>query len=217
MEATIVSVHTGKPQKLPGSDRLSAIGKVPAEGTAEARKLGLIGDTQIETKYHGGPFKAICVYPREYYPEWIEFTGNDMPFGSFGENFSTQGLLENDACLGDVWAAGSATFCVTGPRVPCGTLAAWWRTPGFQGHVRKTHQTGFYMSVEQEGEVAPGAKLVLQKRPYPHWTIKQVWSKVDLKQAMTEELEELLTIESLDEDWKQRARALLKNPKQETH
>jgi MOSC domain-containing protein YiiM len=205
----ILSIHAGRRAPLAGTNRESAIAKAPLHGPVVVGTLGADGDEQVDRRHHGGESKALCVYPSEHYPKWRAHTGRQMPIGSFGENLSTLGWFESDACVGDLIGAGECRFRVTGPRVPCGTLASHWQTEGFQTAVRESGMSGFYLSVESSGRLVAGEDLVLLDRPFPQWSISALWEKVDGRRGSREEFEELLGIEALDEDWKQRARRLL--------
>lgn len=135
---------------------------------------GLRGDEQADRKYHGGVDKAVCVYPGEHYAGWRETLGlADFPPGAFGENFTTQGLLESEVCIGDVFSIGDARVQISQPRQPCWKLARRWRVKDFALQVERTGLTGFYFRVLHHGAVRAGDRLALQERPYPEWTIQR--------------------------------------------
>ena len=98
--------------------------KGPVAGPVWAGSLNLTGDGQADRTNHGGPDKAVCVYPADHYEFWRHDLGlPDIPLGAFGENFTVAGLGEADVCIGDVWAVGDAVFQVSQPRQPCWKLA----------------------------------------------------------------------------------------------
>src|ERR1700690_3958781 len=118
----IVSVNTGLPREVMyhGMRVTTGIYKEPVAGRVALRKLNLDGDRQADLTVHGGEYKAVYCYPLEHYDFWKkELPGVELPMGSFGENFTTQGLLENSVHLGDRFSVGSAEVIVTQPRMPC--------------------------------------------------------------------------------------------------
>lgn len=117
----IISINVGLPREIFHEGRLihTGIFKVPVEGRARVKALNLAGDQQADLTVHGGPSKAIYVYPAEHYDFWRkELPGVEFPWGSFGENLSTEGLLEKDLNIGDRLCVGSVELAVTEPRMP---------------------------------------------------------------------------------------------------
>ncbi|HYE74566.1 MAG TPA: MOSC domain-containing protein, partial [Blastocatellia bacterium] len=109
IDATLLSIQVGMPQSLgsPKADDpinkpwVSGIYKNPIEGRVWLGKTNLAGDGQADLRVHGGPDKAVNVYPSEHYPHWLkELKIESAPFGSFGENFTTWGLSEESVCIG---------------------------------------------------------------------------------------------------------------------
>jgi len=158
----ILSINIGFLQEMLRNGRVVKTGifKKPIEGPIEVKRLGLEGDQQANKKLHGGEYKAICVYPSEYYDIWKKELGKlDLSFGYFGENFTTAGLMEWDVCLGDRLSIGSAQVVVTEPREPCITLNARLDTKDLSARIRNTGRSGFYFSVEKEGIVKNGDSI----------------------------------------------------------
>ena len=132
----------------------------------------LTGDGQADLKNHGGPEKAVNVYPFEHYPYWQQVLGTSkLPSGAFGENFTTEGLLETEVCLGDTFEIGEALVQVSQPRQPCWKLARRWRMKDLALRVQESGRTGWYFRVLREGTIQAGARLILVKRPFPEWTV----------------------------------------------
>lgn len=129
--------------------------------------MNLDGDRQADLSVHGGPFKAVYAYPSEHYPFWREqLPGIDLPWGSFGENFTTVGLLEPDLHIGDRLQIGSAIIMVRQPRLPCYKLAARFQRDDMIERFLFSGRSGFYFSVEQEGVVTAGDTFeVLSREP----------------------------------------------------
>jgi len=178
--ATIISLQVGQPRTVgsrESSDPFDAVWTTGffKQSTAESLWLGtvnLTGDGQADLENHGGPEKAVNVYPVEHYPYWV----NTLPLldlhpGAFGENFTTAGLLEGDVCIGDVFKIGEALVQVSQPRQPCWKLARRWRVKDLAVLVQNTGRTGWYFRVLREGHVQVGNSLVLVERHCPSWTV----------------------------------------------
>jgi MOSC domain-containing protein YiiM len=135
---------------------------------------GFRSDEQADRKHHGGPEKAVCVYPAEHYLHWRETLAiPDFPYGAFGENLTLQGLLETEACVGDQYTLGEAEVQITQPRQPCWKLARRWQVKDLAAQVEANGFTGFYFRVIRHGYVRPGDTLALLQRPFPSWTIER--------------------------------------------
>lgn len=174
------SIQVGQPRDLgtPGAadrdDRPWRTGfyKEPATGPLWLARTNLEGDGQADLRVHGGPDKAVCVYPAARYLYWEHALGIPaLPPGAFGENFSVEGVLESDVCVGDVYRVGDATVQVSQPRGPCWKLARRWRVKDLAVRFQHTGFTGWYLRVLAEGTVQAGQHLTLVRRPHPEWTI----------------------------------------------
>lgn len=133
---------------------------------------GLRGDEQADRIHHGGVDKAACVYPVEHYPHWRPVLAlPELAPGTFGENFTTTGLVEETVCLGDIFEIGEAQVQVSQPRQPCWKLARRWRIKSLTAMVEETGRTGFYFRVLRHGWVARGQEFKLQERPFPQFTV----------------------------------------------
>ena len=155
----VLSVNVGSLREMQrnGKKIKTGIFKRPIEGSIEVKQLGLEGDHQANNKLHGGIYKAICVYPSEYYDLWKEeLEKPDLSFGDFGENLTTVGIAESDICLGDRLRIGSAEMIVTQPREPCITLNARLDKKDISKRIRKSGRSGFYLSVSREGMIKNG-------------------------------------------------------------
>lgn len=150
----------------------SAIHKAPVSGPVRVNLLGLAGDGQADRKHHGGPDKAINVYPSEHYAHWREeLPACNMAAGAFGENFTTVGLLESEVCIGDTFAVGEALVQLSQPRQPCFKLSRRWRVPDMVSRIQSNGRSGWYFRVLRPGELAAGMPLILAARPFPEWTV----------------------------------------------
>ena len=153
----------------------TAIWKAPVAGAARVRTLSLDGDKQTDLRYHGGPDKAVYAYPSEHYAHWArEVPELDFPWGAFGENFTTEGLLEADVRVGDRFRAGTAEFRVTDPRMPCYKLGVRFGREDMVQRFFDHGATGFYLAVVREGEVTAGDPIVFTSRAEGAETIAEV-------------------------------------------
>lgn len=135
----------------------TGIFKTPVSGPVALRTLNLDGDRQADLTVHGGVYKAVYAYPSEHYPFWRkELPDMDLPWGMFGENFTTEGLSEDDLHVGDQFQIGAARVMVRQPRMPCYKLAAKFQRDDMIERFLRAGRSGFYFSVEKEGVVENG-------------------------------------------------------------
>ena len=148
--AQVVSVNVGQPREFQrdGKQITTAIFKEPVAGRVRLGRLNLEGDRQANLSVHGGPNKAVYVYPAEHYDYWrTELPGFPLPFGMFGENFTTAGLVESDVLIGDRFRIGSAEVRVTQPRIPCFKLEAKFGRDDMIERFLASRRPGFYLAV----------------------------------------------------------------------
>ncbi len=164
----LLSVNVGRPHVLLrlGRQYSTAINKHPVSGPVEVTFDGLTGDRVSDTAVHGGPDKAVCVYPHEHYAcfrdRLREARGDpalELDLPSFGENFTTCGLIETEVFIGDRFRCGGARFQVTQPRQPCFKLAGKHSEPRMIAWVRESAFCGFYLRVLEAGVVCAGDRL----------------------------------------------------------
>ena len=140
----------------------TGIFKEPVNGRVMLRTLNLDGDRQADLSVHGGPEKAVYVYPSEHYPFWKqELPEMELPWGMFGENFTTTDLLETEVHIGDRFRIGSAEVMVTQPRLPCYKLGIRFGRTDILKRFLVSERTGFYLSVLKEGEVEANCEVEL--------------------------------------------------------
>src|SRR6187399_1564460 len=158
----VLSVNLGLPREVEWRNEpvTTAIHKGPISGPVQVRLLNLDGDRQADLSVHGGPEKAVYVYPSEHYPFWrTELPGMELGWGVFGENFTTAGLLEDLVHIGDCFRAGSAEFVVTQPRMPCFKLGIRFNRSDMVKRFLQSGRTGFYLAVLREGEIGAGDSI----------------------------------------------------------
>ena len=163
MSPSLISIQVGVPRivNLEGEEVSTGIFKAPIEKRLRLRHLNLEGDQQADLSVHGGQNKAVYAYPFEHYPFWKKaLPGVDLPWGAFGENFTTSGLLEKDVCIGDRFTIGAAEVVVTQPRLPCFKLNLKFNRDDMVKRFLASHYSGFYLRVLREGEVGAGDEIV---------------------------------------------------------
>jgi MOSC domain-containing protein YiiM len=170
-EVGLVSVNVGQSQVIGttrwGKPIRSGIVKLPVTAPSIfLDTLNLDGDRQADLTVHGGRDKAVYAYPVEHLPLWNDELGTDFGLGTFGENLSTAGWLEDDVCIGDVWAWGEARLQVSQPRSPCYKLATVTGRPDLLKRMVRTGRTGWYLRVLQPGTVpVAGPMQVIERDP----------------------------------------------------
>ena len=160
----VVSVNVGVPRDVVwnGHNVSTGIFKEPVAGRVRVSTLGLEGDRQADLTVHGGPEKAVYAYPSEHYELWKKELGlPSMMWGMFGENLTTQGLLEDTVRLGDEYRVGSAIVVATAPRFPCYKLGIKFGTMEMVNRFQASGRSGFYLSVKQEGDVGTEDRIEL--------------------------------------------------------
>lgn len=154
-----MSVNVGKPRKVlfENTPVTTAIFKQPVEGKIPLRGYNLEGDRQADLRVHGGPYKAVYLYPGEHYDYWAQQLPHaEIPFGAFGENLTTDGLLEEEVWIGDRFRIGSTVLQVTQPRMPCYKLGVRFGRADMVKRFWYSGRSGIYFSVVEEGELAAG-------------------------------------------------------------
>jgi len=155
----LLSVNVSLPKPVAHGDEtvVTGIFKEPVGGPVMLRRLNLEGDGQADPQNHGGEYKAVYAYAIEHYEFWKRELGRDgFPPGQFGENFTVQGMTEDDIHIGDAFRVGSALIQVTQPRSPCYKLAVKMGLPNFPKQFLASGRVGFYLRVLEEGEVGAG-------------------------------------------------------------
>jgi MOSC domain-containing protein YiiM len=159
--AQIVSVNVGLPREVEWRGRTVSTGifKEPIEGRVRVRELNLEGDRQADLTVHGGRDKAVYLYPVEHYSYWQTELARDLPWGAFGENLTTDGLLEDEVNIGDRFRIGATELVVTQPRMPCFKLGIRFERPAIVKRFLASGRTGWYFSVAAEGDIAAGDEI----------------------------------------------------------
>src|ERR1700719_5088538 len=172
-----MSVNIGLPREVlsHGHSVTTGIFKEPREGRVFLRKLDLDGDRQADLTVHGGEYKAVYCYPLEHYAYWEqELPGYDLKMGNFGENFTTEGLLEGSVHLGDRFSIGSAEVVATQPRLPCYKLGIRFQSDAMVKRFLASKRSGFYFAVAGEGEVGADDEIKEVSRDPQHVSISEI-------------------------------------------
>lgn len=177
----LVAVCVSLPRRviIGGKPVMTAIYKEPVEGRVMLRRHNLDGDGQADPDNHGGELKAAYAYPCEHYEFWSKTLGrDDLVPGTFGENFTVDGLSDDSVYIGDIYRIGGAVVQVTHPRQPCFKLGHKMGDPKFSELFRAEGRPGFYLKVIEEGEVGAGDEIITLERDDSRITIRQVWELV---------------------------------------
>lgn len=211
--ATILALLAGKAVPFAQGEH-SAIEKAPLAGRGRITFQGIEGDEQADLRYHGGPAKALHHYPFDHYARWRELSPNQPLLlfpGAFGENLSSEGLLESEVCIGDRFRLGSALVEVSQGRQPCwkqGARLTWAQLPAL---MVKERRSGWYYRVLEEGEAEAGDRLTLTERSLPEWSVARVFGLLvagDFRKDRAA-LKALAGMTPLFPGWRQRAVDLL--------
>src|SRR5262245_213073 len=211
--ARLLSLNVGLPRDITLNDKTvgTAIWRVPVEGRRLVRKLNIDGDTQADLAGHGGEQRAVFVYQLDAYHYWEQFLGrSDFSFGQFGENFTVDGLSDEEVCIGDRYRIGNAVFEVTQPRVTCYRLGIRMNEPQMPALVVAHRRPGFYLRVLQEGEVGAGDDIVKLADGPERITVAEIDALLYLPEHSREQVERALRIPALSMGWQDSFQALLK-------
>jgi MOSC domain-containing protein YiiM len=165
--------------------------------------LNIEGDLQSDPSVHGGTYKAVYCYPSEHYAYWREqLPGVDLPWGVFGENLTTEGLLETDVCIGDRIQIGSAEFQVTQPRQPCFKLGIRFGSNGMVKRFVLSGRPGFYVSVLREGEIGRGDAITVLERAANSISVGDIFALKFDDEGKEEQVRHAASIAALSPSWR---------------
>ena len=206
VRAKLISLQVGLPRTVTrdGQEVSTGIFKAPVEKRVQLRELNLEGDQQADLSNHGGRDKAVYACPSEHYPFWKqELMGIDLPYGAFGENFTTAGLLESAVCLGDRFTIGTAEVVVTQPRIPCSKLNLKFNRDDMANRFMASHRSGFYLRVLREGEVGAGDEIVLAHADENRVSVLDALRLYLHESDSSELLHRALRVEYLSASWRE--------------
>jgi ferredoxin-NADP reductase/MOSC domain-containing protein YiiM/ferredoxin len=212
--ARLLSVNVGLPRDISWNGRTvhTAIWKDPVPGRCRVGWLNLDGDGQGDLGGHGGTYRAVFVYQIESYRYWQEhLKRNDFVHGQFGENFTIEGLPDEEVCVGDRYRIGTALFEVTQPRVTCYRVGIRTSEPRMPALLTSSGRPGFYLRVLEPGEVGAGDDIVKAGEAQPRMTIAEINALLYSPNHPHEQLERALKIDALSPGWRSSFEALLQS------
>jgi MOSC domain-containing protein YiiM len=201
----ILSVNVGLPREVAWQGKVVTTGifKEPVKGPLMLRTLNLDGDGQADLTVHGGATKAVYAYPSEHYAFWrTEVPGVDLPWGMFGENLTTEGLLEDAVHIGDKFRIGEAEVIVTEPRMPCYKLGIKFGRADIIKRFLASRRTGFYLAVVRGGMVGAGDAIELIERAQQEISVADITRLYAFERNDVEALRRAIEVEALPESWK---------------
>lgn len=210
----IISVNVGLPRLVlrNGEPVSTGIFKEPVAGRVRVRTLNLDGDRQSDLSVHGGPEKAVYVYPSEHYDFWKrELPDMDLPWGMFGENFTTTGLFETEINIGDKFRVGTAAVMVTQPRMPCYKLGIRFGRPDIIKRFLLSERSGFYLSVLKEGEVGAGDEFQLLEKNASAVRVVDITRLYSSEKENVDLMRRAIATQTLPESWREYFRKRLGN------
>jgi len=202
----LISLNVGLPRIVEsnGEPVTTGIFKEPQQGPVMLRTLNLDGDRQADLKVHGGISKAVYGYPVEHYEFWKrELPEMELPYGMFGENFTTEGMLEDALNVGDRFRVGKAELMVTEPRLPCYKLGIKFGRTDIIRKFLQSRRTGFYFAVVKEGEVEVGDEIELLGRDSNDITIADITRLYAFEKDNLEMLRRAVKLEALSDSWRE--------------
>ena len=210
--ATLVSVNVGLPKDVPWQGRTvhTGVWKSPVEDRRMVRRLNIDGDGQGDLAGHGGEQRAVLVYQVDSYRHWEEVFGQDhLEYGAFGENFTVDGLGDDQVCVGDRFRIGEAEFEVTQPRVTCFRVGMRMGQPQLPSLLVAHHRPGFYLRVLTEGHVRAGDEIVRSGRGRHEMSVAEIDALLYLPGHDPDRVRLATDIPALSPGWHQSFTAML--------
>jgi MOSC domain-containing protein YiiM len=201
----ILSVSVGLPREVAWQGKVVTTGifKEPVKGPVMLRALNLDGDGQADLTVHGGVTKAVYAYPSEHYAFWrTELPAVDLLWGMFGENLTTEGLLDDAVYIGDRFRVGETELMVTEPRMPCYKLGIKFGRADIIKRFLASRRSGFYFAVAREGMVSAGDALELIGREQQEISVADITRLYAFEKDDVKALRRAIEVDALPENWK---------------
>jgi MOSC domain-containing protein YiiM len=201
----VISLNVGLPREVlwKGRSVTTGIFKNPVQGRVLMRTLNLDGDRQADLTVHGGKDKAVYAYPSEHYVFWKqELPGQELPWGMFGENLTTERLREDNLNIGDQFRIGSAEVVVTQPRMPCYKLGIKFGRDDILKRFLHSGRSGFYFAVLKEGEVEAGDEIELISRDPNNVTVSDIARLYVSERTNFDLMRQAIQVDALPESWR---------------
>ncbi|MEO8649526.1 MAG: MOSC domain-containing protein [Acidobacteriota bacterium] len=203
----VLSVAVGMPGIVQTQDEeivTTAIFKSPMSGRVKVGQLNLEGDAQADLRVHGGPAKSVYIYPSEHYAYWQkEMPDHTFEPANFGENLTTQGLIETEAYIGDVLRIGTAEFAVTQPRMPCYKLGIRFGRKDIIRRFLQSRRSGIYLTVLKTGELGENDEITILERNEHQVTVDDIVRLYVEDKTDVETMRRAILIGALPDGWKQ--------------
>jgi MOSC domain-containing protein YiiM len=212
MAARLLSLNVGLPRDIAWRGKMvhTAVWKTPVQGRRMVRRLNIDGDGQGDLAGHGGEHRAVFVYQIQSYRYWeSELRRNDFTYGQFGENFTVDGLGDQEVCIGDRYRVGGALFEVTQPRVTCYRVGIRMNEPRMAALLVARGRPGFYFRVLEEGEVEAGDEIVPVAAGPERMSVFEINALLYMPGHPSRALERALRIPALSAGWRASLQALL--------
>lgn len=209
----VISVNLGLPRtiEINGVSVTTGIFKEAVNEPVMLRRFNFDGDKQADLKNHGGVYKAVYGYAHEHYPTWQKELGrDDFSYGQFGENITSEGLLETEIFVGNVYRFGEALLQITQPRVPCFKLAIRMNDPQMTKRFMQAQRTGYYMRVLEEGMVGAGDKITLEREDPQRMTVRDI-NNLLYFEPDADLAAKAIQIESLSTGWKKSFKEMIED------
>ncbi len=201
----VLSVNVGVPRTVEwkGYSVSTGIFKEPVEGRVKVDKLNFEGDQQADLSVHGGPDKAIYVYPAQYYNFWRDqYPEIDFKWGMFGENLTVSGLSDAEVNIGDRFQIGTTELVVTQPRLPCYKLGLRFGRNDIIKRFAKQGYNGFYLAVIREGDIGAGDKIILLGKDKNGVKVSDIVRLFSNRKSDLAEVNRAIAVEALPDSWK---------------
>ncbi len=201
-------IHTlavGMPKELLDSKGRSMITGIEKQQIQEVylSSHGFEGDDVADKKHHGGPDRAVCLYPAEHYQQWEQELGKALPTAAFGENLTVTNMLETDICIGDIYKIGDAIIQITQGRIPCSTIDRYTEANTLLKRLIETGYTGYLARVLEEGVICADSTIeVVEKHPARISVLYGNEEYFKNKDAIA--MKRIQAVDALAEDWKEK-------------
>ncbi|WP_195891734.1 MOSC domain-containing protein [Bacillus ndiopicus] len=164
---------------------------------------GFEGDDVADKKHHGGPDRAVCLYPLEHYAQWEQELGKTLPIAAFGENLTVTNMKEADVCIGDIYKIGDAVIQITQGRVPCSTIDKYTEATTLLKRLIETGYTGYLARVLEEGTIYADSKIELLEKDSAQISILYC-NEVYFQNKDADAMQRIHAVDALAEEWKQK-------------
>ncbi|MEA0566147.1 MOSC domain-containing protein [Lysinibacillus irui] len=208
MKQKMPMIHTlavGMPKELLDSKGRSMITGIEKQRVQEVylSSRGFEGDDVADKKHHGGPDRAVCLYPAEHYIQWEQELGKTLPTAAFGENLTVTNMLEAEVCIGDIYKIGDAVIQITQGRIPCSTIDRYTEANILLKRLIETGYTGFLARVLEEGTICADSKVELVEK-HPARISVLYCNEVYFKNKDAIAMQQIQAVDALAEDWKEK-------------